>query len=270
VKLSLARVLSLAASPRDYKLHLACWNGYDQPLDVYLRSRDEWDGWNSYRGTRDDFSRRYIVSFMEFYHERDSWLYGGTYEVLERGGERYRIQLLPEGRELIGRLKIGLKRPGRAKAFRLENCLEQIEIAEILREPYSGRAFPGYEQINHTFAELEPIFRRGRPDWKAPLESVKGVYLITDASNGKRYVGAAYGLTGVWSRWSCYIGTGHGWNDELTSLIDAKGIEHARQHFRFVLLDYRPMKSDDQTIIDRETFWKQALMSRLPWGYNAN
>jgi hypothetical protein len=30
------------------------------------------------------------------------------------------------------------------------------------------------------------------------LENVKGVYLIVDKSNGKMYVGSAYGDTGIW------------------------------------------------------------------------
>lgn len=37
-------------SADQYKLHLACWNGKDNPLDVFVRDRDEWNGWNSWRG----------------------------------------------------------------------------------------------------------------------------------------------------------------------------------------------------------------------------
>jgi hypothetical protein len=49
---------------------------------------------------------------------------------------------------------------------------------------------------------LESIYAIQRPDWKTALEHAKGVYLITDTSNGKRYVGSAYGVTGIWSRWA--------------------------------------------------------------------
>jgi len=55
-----------------------------------------------------------------------------------------------------------------------------LEVQEILREPYSGRAFPGYEEIHLSFAELETLVHNAQPDWKAALESVKGIYLITD------------------------------------------------------------------------------------------
>jgi hypothetical protein len=87
---------------------------------------------------------------------------------------------------------------------------------------------------------LETIFAIQRADWKAALENAKGVYLITDSSNGKRYVGSAYGTTGLWSRWACYIGTGHGYTDELTRVIKENGIEYARINFRFALLEQNP------------------------------
>ncbi len=28
----------------DYKIHFAVWNGDEQPLDVFVRDRDEWAG----------------------------------------------------------------------------------------------------------------------------------------------------------------------------------------------------------------------------------
>ena len=116
---------------------------------------------------------------------------------------------------------------------------------------------------------LETIFAIQRADWKAALENAKGVYLITDTSNGKRYVGSAYGMTGIWSRWACYIGTGHGNNDDLTRVIKENGIEYARKHFRFALLEHRTPKTDDNILIAREQYWKSVLLSRQ-YGYNKN
>ena len=74
----------------------------------------------------------------------------------------------------------------------------------------------------------------------------------------------------VWARWSCYSGTGHGWNDELTKLIEREGLDYARRNFRISLLEYRPAKTDDNVIIKRERYWKEALMSRGEFGYNKN
>ena len=89
-------------------------------------------------------------------------------------------------------------------------------------------------------------------------------------SDGKKYVGSAYGEHGIWSRWSCYIGTGHGWNDELTQLISVQGYDYAKSNFKISLLEYRPMKTDDKIIIEREGFWKNVLLSRTSFGYNKN
>lgn len=64
--------------------------------------------------------------------------------------------------------------------------------------------------------------------------------------------------------------TGHGWNDGLTELISKNGLEYARDHFKITLLEYRPMKTDDSTIIERENYWKEVLLSRGTFGYNKN
>ena len=75
-------------------------------------------------------------------------------------------------------------------------------MREILRERYSGRSFPGYEDIDLSFEELETLTKNERLDWKGAPESVKGIYLIADTITGKRYVGSAYGDFGIWSRCS--------------------------------------------------------------------
>jgi group I intron endonuclease len=136
-----------------------------------------------------------------------------------------------------------------------------------LERAFEGEAFCGYENVEHGFSQLEAIIRQGKTDWKAALENVKGVYLIVDRSNGKMYVGSAYGDSGIWSRWACYIGTGHGWNDQLTKLIAAKGMKYARENFQFSILEFRSMRTDDQAIIDREQYWKRVLRS-CEFGYN--
>ena len=117
---------------------------------------------------------------------------------------------------------------------------------------------------------LEYIFSHAKSDWKAALQNVKGVYVITDKNNGKRYVGSAFGSAGIWARWSSYIKNAHGHNDELTKLIKEKGKDYARENFKFALLEYRSMKTDDSAIIARENYWKEVLLSRGDYGYNKN
>ena len=259
---------------REYKVHLASWNGETHPLDVFVRDRSEWKQWNTWRSTKDEFNRRYIFALIDFYPERDTWLFGGVYEVIARSLENYshsyEVELKEEAAEFIGRLKIKFKRPSRSRSVKLENYYSRMVVSELLPEPYSGERFPGYENINHDFSLLETVIRSERSDWKAALESVKGVYLIVDKLNGKKYVGSAYGAFGIWARWECYIGAGHGGNDELTKLIAEEGIDYARKNFRLSLLEYRPARTDDHAIIERENYWKEALLTRGIFGYNRN
>ena len=259
---------------KQYKVHLACSNGSVQPLDVFVRDREEWDKWNCWRSQKDEFNRQFILSLIDFYREPEVWLFGGIYRVLSRRtinfAHSYTVERDPHYEDLVGRLKLRFPRPGRARSVCLENFYDRIMVSELLKEPYTGERFPGYENISHAFTALEDVFRSQRPDWKAALENVKGVYLIVDRSNGKKYVGSAYGEAGIWSRWGSYIGTGHGWNDELKKLVATEGIEYARRNFRISLLEYRPARTDDRVIIERECFWKEALCSRGPFGYNLN
>ena len=140
------------------------------------------------------------------------WLFGGVFRVLQRHPDRYEVELTDEGAGFIGRLKLRSPYRERATRVKFENHYVSLNVEEVLREPYSGRSFPGFEDIDLSFEELETLVRNSRPDWKAALASVKGVYLISDIKTGKRYVGSAYGDQGIWSRWCDYVATGHGGN----------------------------------------------------------
>jgi hypothetical protein len=254
----------------DYKVHFARWNGHNQPLEVWARSRQEWQGWQEYRPGRDDFNRPCIFSLMQFYHEIDIWLFGGIFRVLHRYEDGYDVELADNGKEFIGRLKIRSSYRGRTTRVNLENHYLTFEVQEILRETYTGRSFPGYEDIDVSFDELETLVRNERPDWKAALESVKGVYLITDTKTARRYVGSAYGDQGVWSRWRTYVESGHGGNVELRALVSDPTLDYCRANFRFALLEHRASRTPDEVVLAREAFWKRILLTRGEQGLNRN
>ena len=258
--------------PSDYKMHFAVYNGHVHPLNVYLQNPEDWKGWNAWRNPkRDDFNRRYIFSLIRFYPREDTWLFGGIFEVLARPRNKpYRVRLSEIYEEYVGRLLVSHSGPGvQGRSFLPETYFEQLNVAQILDMPYQGEAFPGYENIAHDFSQLESIIHLAKTDWKTALESVIGIYLITDKKTGKMYVGSAYSEAGIWSRWCCYIGTGHGWNDELTRLIKESGIGYAREHFQLSVLEHWPMRTEDSKIIDREQHWKKVLRTR-EFGYNKN
>jgi len=84
-EIKIENILKLIESDLSYyKLHLACWNGHEQPLNVYLESWDKWVNWNEWRGNKNDFNREYIFSLIRFYHEPNKWLFGGIFRVVKR------------------------------------------------------------------------------------------------------------------------------------------------------------------------------------------
>ena len=190
-------------------------------------------------------------------------------DTRKRHVDRYEVELTEVGAGFIG---LKLRSPYNARAVRvnMEGQYENFEVAEILPEPYSGRPFPGYEDIDLSFEEIETIVRNTRPDWKAALESVKGIYLITDTNTGKRYVGSAYGEAGIWSRWCAYAETGHGGNVELRATCENPILNYCRANFRFALLRTPSVARRDEIIIARENFWKQLLLTRGEQGLNRN
>jgi hypothetical protein len=70
----------------------------------------------------------------------------------------------------------------------------------------------------------------------------------------------------LWQRWTTYAITGHGGNEELKTLLKDKG-ESYKFNFQFSILEI----CDFRSIVDeRERYWKTALQSNVPFGYNKN
>lgn len=256
--------------PESYKLHFAKWDGRAQPLDDYLRDWDWWAGWQRYWPGRNDFNLPHVFSLMSFYPEPDVWLFGGIWRIIDRRPDAYEVALDDRAAAFIGRLKVRYRYKDRATRPFLAKHYDQMVVSELLRDPYTGRRFPGFQNLVVSFTELEAIVAAARPDWKETLELAKGIYLITDTSSGRCYVGAAYGDAGIWSRWSTYVASGHGGNAQLRHLVETQGIEHCRTNFRFALLEQHPTNVSDATVIARETFWKEVLMTRGGFGLNSN
>lgn len=263
---------------KKFKLHLAANNGEKEPLDVFVTDREEWKGWNEYRDGKDVWNREYVFTLIHDYHRQNKYVFGGIYRVVKRLDDwgktkrGYQVEIDEMFRPMIGRLIVDFCRPqglrGRDRIF--ENYIGDMAVAEITELPYSGEPFPGYDNVNISFSALENIFRNQKDDWHTALENVKGVYLITDNKNGKKYVGSAYGNYGIWSRWSDYVYSGTGGNDELVKIMEKNGLEYVRKHFKFSILELFPMKTDNEFIIARECFWKDVLLSKGEFGYNKN
>jgi hypothetical protein len=128
--------------PTQYTLYVARWNGEDQPLDIYRTNRSEWPAGNCFPIDRRECDRDYVFSLIDFYHEHDTWLFGGLFRVVARDStpneSSCRIKAIPVHSGLIGRLKIHMRRPPRGLTFRLEKLLPSMEIADILPVPHGS------------------------------------------------------------------------------------------------------------------------------------
>jgi hypothetical protein len=136
-------------------------------------------------------------------------------------------------------------------------------------------SFPGFDNVRLTFHELREMVTDHRYEhWRGALSEVQGIYLITDSSNGKQYVGKADGTERILGRWRTYASDGHGGNRALRELaqdsIGAGGTktDHAR-HFVFSLLRVFGPSTSSSEVDAAESHYKKALMTR-EFGLNRN
>lgn len=247
-----------------YKVHLATGNS----LEAFFRG--EFKEWQENQN-RKNFPCKMVISLIEI--RRNNWLFAGVYKIL--GNEKvsdkhidYNTELLVGQDELIGRIVIKYKRPGRQSYLKGKKDGGDFEISEILASRLTIKDFPGHNSVLLSYEELKTIIAQSAQTWHGALTNVKGVYLITDNSCGKQYVGSAIGNMGIWQRWSDYTKDGHGGNKELRKLLKEKGSEH-KKHFQYAILEIADTHSTDDQIRSRETYWKTVLCSKK-YGYNSN
>ncbi len=101
-----------------------------------------------------------------------------------------------------------------------------------------------------------------RGSWRARLSEWHGIYLIFDESDGKSYVGSAYGRDNILGRWDVYVRNGHGGNRELR--------DRDPRNFRFTILERLAPDLPPEDVISKESSWKLRLHTRAPFGLNAN
>jgi hypothetical protein len=173
----------------------------------------------------------------------------------------YEHEKIEHYEKFCGRLIIQYKNKDMTLVRLAESVLNKCNIVQILDGTFDNDLFPGYENVNISWHELKNVINKD--SWKTALENQKGVYLITDKSNGKMYVGSAYGNNMIHGRWSDYINNGHGGNIDLKEL----SFEYIQNNFYYSILDIFKSTIDDKTIIKRESWWKNTLLTRK-FGYN--
>ena len=261
----------------------------------YLKYSDgtkEYDLWvemNAYKTKHANHNygdAEYVLAFAQYYPlGQNYYIFGGLYkiekiipEVFDCVG--YKLTLMDDLKDLRRRVVIKTKVSVGQSINRLyDNVIKNLkqddkalkpEIYEVL-PPKIIDDFPGFNNVLLTHKELQYIFKNDAPEWRRQLSSVKGVYCVTDTSNGKLYIGSAYGeYAGIWQRWSEYANlknmTG---GNKVFKNYKKHNINYIPNNFTYSILEIFDTKTPDDKIIERESFWKDVFKSRK-FGMNNN
>jgi hypothetical protein len=268
----------LHLSSEEIKLYKVKFNQLNRegtnPMDEYKKNPDVIDNqWLFWRETQRYFIVGQIaVSFMRLSY--DTWLLTTIKEVTEdlniEHGVNYKGQVVDAYSKYFGRVIVKYYKYHQGQGRLLSEIIDQLEVVQILPTTFDGDDFPGYDNVRMTFSQLETIIVRNKRDWIAALENQKAVYLITDTNNGNQYVGSATSVYGMLlARWKNYVSNGHGGNKLLKEIVAQFGFDYVKKYFQYSILENYNARTDDHTILARESWWKLTLGTRA-FGLNSN
>lgn len=241
------------------------WNPIDFYKNADIDTLLEGQYWN-YSRNKSYKNGQITIGFIKL-DNNDLWLlfHVGriTKDLNKFNGVGYEYEVLSDYEKYFGRLIIKFKNKAQTMIRLANSVIDECEVVQILPDTFDNDIFPGYDKVNVTWDEMSRVITK--EGWKTALQNQKGVYLITDTSNGKMYVGSAYGENMILGRWQSYVRTGHGGNIELKKM----NFEHMKNNFKYSILDIFKSTIDDQTILRRESWWKGVLQTR-EFGYNMN
>lgn len=187
--------------------------------------------------------------------------HGESLDERTETNRRFNLSPSPELEALQHRLVLGWTTPRRwHRSGPLAAKFRVLEIADPQVIP-----FPGFDRVLLSYKKLQQVVEDPHyARWQSALSAVKGIYLITDASNGKQYVGKGDGIGGIFGRWSAYATDGHGSNKELVGLAPDQC-----HHFIFSILTVFEPRALQSQVDETEKHFKLALRSR-EFGYNLN
>lgn len=156
---------------------------------------------------------------------------------------------------------------GKSRGWHHNADTSEKEIKVIQKE--KKIPFTSYDEVRLMYPKLKEIMDDPNlySDWHTALSNVKGIYLIVDTTNGKQYIGSAYGKNGILQRWTSYANTKDGDDKKLIELLD----KHPERYndFQFSILKVLPEDIEDNEVIHIETNYKKKLLTKK-FGLNAN
>ncbi|MCG2061826.1 GIY-YIG nuclease family protein [Staphylococcus epidermidis] len=244
---------------------------------LFKEDETEWEQINAWKTKHPNNNLNhadYLLAFAQYYpYGPEYFIFGGLYKIKKIEPEvydevGYELTLMEDYKEYRKRLIVKLKKPiGRDLYNRLYKNIQDTlepEVYEIAPNTKLGH-FPGYQNVTLSHPQMQQIILRNEPSWKQALMNVKGVYVITDLSNGKLYIGSASGNTdGIWQRWSDYANIENltGGNKLLNEIKLDKGKDYIINNFQYSILEIFDTKTKVDTIINRENYWKNVFCTR--------
>lgn len=250
---------------------------------------DLFDSYQSTHGPRTEAALRqahYVASFIR--HPDKRALFVGLYEIAshqalsveEQLARSLHIELMSlgltgtkavEGRDAI--LEFDLRRcgwhdewkgrlvidwPGLERSWYRWANRNVFPVRAITDDSLLTPSMPSWDELALDWRELALLPAL----WRAKLGEWRGVYLIIDQTDGRQYVGSAYGQDNILQRWRDYARTGHGGNKLLR--------ERDPSTFRFSILQRVSPDMANADIIAIEQSWKRRLRTLAPYGLNDN
>ncbi|HEV3469033.1 MAG TPA: GIY-YIG nuclease family protein [Pyrinomonadaceae bacterium] len=155
-----------------------------------------------------------------------------------------------------GKLIVGWPPPERQWWRRAHS--NEFPVVAVLEDSALDAAMPEWDEIKLTWEELGVLPMR----WKSKLSEWRGIYYIFDTSDGKGYIGSAYGESNLLGRWLNYAARGHGGNSLLR--------QRAPRNFQFTILQRVSPDMAASDVVKLESSWKQRLHTHVPFGLNVN
>ncbi|MDK7784709.1 GIY-YIG nuclease family protein [Bifidobacterium sp. UMB6791A] len=251
-------------------------NGHCDPIQLYQDDREKINKeWLYTNGNKSLFQVGQIaICLVRMLKNKDQWLLTTidtvSKDLNKHDGVGYEGTPIKEYEKYFGRVIVKFHNEHEQLVRWLNNLKSDLEVSQILPDTFRDDSFPGYDNVKLSYSDLKRIVKNSYNDWIAALSSQKAVYLITDTNTGKLYVGSATSNNGMLlKRWKDYLETGHGGNEKLIKLVEAKGIKYIEDHFQYSILENYNANVDDDFVLGRESWWKEVLKSK-DFGYNAN
>lgn len=165
------------------------------------------------------------------------------------------LELMDFYNEWSGRLQIDW--PGGERSWWRWANRNNFKINVISPESVFEPAMRNWDELCLNIAEIRILPAK----WRQAISQWRGIYLIFDTSDGKGYVGSAYGTENLLGRWLSYATSGHGGNKELRN--------RSPENFLFTILQRVSPDMDANDVIRLEDNWKQRLHTR-DFGLNRN